>query len=305
MKILFCSDFHLNLKNRIDDFIKSMEQIYEATKKVDAVYILGDIYHSRNPHPKTQEIFRKWIKKIKCKKYIILGNHDLNLDTNTLNEFNILGGAKVIKPPYIVEVDNKNIYLDHILVQGAKLGASNLNLNLQSAIPLKELLKNKCDLYLLGHVHKIQAVSKNPPVIYIGSIERIDFAERNEDKYYITLDTEKWKLTYHKLDIRHMFQFEIDLNKDIPTGFINIKNAIVKVIIKGTKEQLNQFNRADLLEKLSESYRYKIIDKVVREKKSRNKNINESKSTQDCFTEYAKLNKFTHEEIQKGLEVIE
>ena len=303
MKILFCSDFHLNLTNRIEDYSKSMLQILEATKVVDAIYILGDIYHKRQPHPKEQEIFRKWIVQIKCNKFILLGNHDLNLDTHTLNEFEILGGAKIIKTPHILEINNKRIYMGHQLIEGAKLGPGDLDLKVKGATSLNNLLSYKADLYLLGHIHKIQAVKQEPPIIYVGSIERVDFAERNENKYFLILDTEKWKIQYHKLNIRPMQQIDIDLNilQSMPTIE---EGAIVKIVVKGTKEQIQKFNEAPLRDALVKSLTYKIIHEIVKENKTRNNQISETKTILDSFTEYSKTKEFNEETTQTGVKLM-
>ena len=49
----------------------------------------------------------------------------------------------------------------------------------------------------MGHIHKPQDVNEGnqPPVIYPGSIERVDFGEAKEERFFIIADIEKGKDT--------------------------------------------------------------------------------------------------------------
>ncbi len=58
------------------------------------------------------------------------------------------------------------------------------------------LVKNKKLNYVaMGHIHKPQDVNEGyqPPVIYPGSIERVDFGEAKEDRFFVIADVEKGK----------------------------------------------------------------------------------------------------------------
>jgi exonuclease SbcD len=47
----------------------------------------------------------------------------------------------------------------------------------------------------LGHIHKPQNLNENghPPVIYPGSIERVDFGEAQDDKFFVIANVERGK----------------------------------------------------------------------------------------------------------------
>ena len=72
------------------------------------------------------------------------------------------------------------------------------------------------DYVALGHLHRFQNLNENgmPPVVYAGSIERVDFGERKEDKgfCYVTIE-EKEMTTYEfiKTPMRPFLQIEAQL----------------------------------------------------------------------------------------------
>ncbi len=52
----------------------------------------------------------------------------------------------------------------------------------------------RLDYVALGHIHKPQNLNENahPPVIYPGSIERVDFGEVKDDKFFVIAHVEAW-----------------------------------------------------------------------------------------------------------------
>lgn len=73
------------------------------------------------------------------------------------------------------------------------------------------------DYVALGHLHRYQNLNPNgyPAIIYSGSIERIDFGERKEDKGFCLVTIEKKGKTTHefiKTPTRPFVQIEVSLN---------------------------------------------------------------------------------------------
>ena len=53
----------------------------------------------------------------------------------------------------------------------------------------------RLDYVALGHIHKAQDLNQNahPPVIYPGSIERVDFGEAADDKFFVIAEVTRGK----------------------------------------------------------------------------------------------------------------
>ena len=89
----------------------------------------------------------------------------------------------------------------HASVQGAKYGGERAVLLGGDLVLPGSLVRNpRLDYVALGHIHKPQNLNANPkkpsgsdhpPVIYPGSIERIDFGEAHDDKFFIIAQVEK------------------------------------------------------------------------------------------------------------------
>lgn len=86
----------------------------------------------------------------------------------------------------------------HASIQGAKFGGERTVLLGSDLVLSGALVKDpRLDYVALGHIHKPQDLNEgsHPPVIYPGSIERVDFGEIGEDKFYILAHLEKGQPT--------------------------------------------------------------------------------------------------------------
>lgn len=101
------------------------------------------------------------------------------------------------------------------------------------------------DYIALGHLHRFQNLNEQGeiPIVYSGSIDRIDFGERKEDKGFCDVIIEqkyKTNLNFIKLNTRPFIQVDITLNEEMDqTEQIlsalkkhSIQDAIVKITYK-------------------------------------------------------------------------
>ena len=99
------------------------------------------------------------------------------------------------------------IFTAHGSVQGAVYGNERaVMLGRDLVLPGSIVKDPRLDYVALGHIHKAQNVNEgaHPPVIYPGSIERVDFGEVNDDKFFVIANIERGKTSYEfrKLDGR-------------------------------------------------------------------------------------------------------
>jgi exonuclease SbcD len=102
----------------------------------------------------------------------------------------------------------------HASVQGAKFGSERAVMLGHELVLGGTLVNNpQLDYVALGHIHKHQcltAVNQHPPVVYPGSIERIDFGEARETKGFILAEISKGKTSWEfvKLKTRRFLDFK-------------------------------------------------------------------------------------------------
>jgi exonuclease SbcD len=82
----------------------------------------------------------------------------------------------------------------HASVQGASYGSERtVMLGADFVLPASLVKDRRLDYVALGHIHKPQDLNEghHPPVIYPGSIERVDFGEARDDKFFVIVDVAK------------------------------------------------------------------------------------------------------------------
>ena len=175
-----------------------------------------------------------------------------------------------------LDPDLPTVLLAHLMADNATLGAERLlAVGKGFTLPLSLLTRPCFDYVALGHVHKHQNLNKSndPPVIYPGSIERVDFSEEKEDKGYVMIDLEKGKADWEfcPLPVRTFRTIEIDLSKqDDPQKALlkgiakyDIQDNVVRLIYKLKSEQLDLIDNSSLHQALSVAHTYTIQAELV------------------------------------------
>lgn len=175
-----------------------------------------------------------------------------------------------------LDPDVPTVLLAHLMADNASFGAERLlAVGKGFTLPLSLLTRPCFDYVALGHVHRHQNLNKsnNPPVIYPGSIERVDFSEEKEDKGYIVIELERGNVNWEfcSLPVRAFRTIEVDVSKaqDPQTGIINaiakynIEDAVVRLIYKLRSEQLDLIDNPSLHQALSKAHTYTIQPELL------------------------------------------
>jgi len=110
------------------------------------------------------------------------------------------------------------IFTAHASVQGAVFGGER-SIMLGNDIVLSHGLvtRPEFDYVALGHIHKAQNLNEDqhPPVVYSGSIERVDFGEAGDNKFFVIASIEKGNcdLSWRMLEGRPFIDLSTDLRK--------------------------------------------------------------------------------------------
>lgn len=139
----------------------------------------------------------------------------------------------------------------HASVQGAKFGSERtVMLGADLVLPGSLVRDPRLDYVALGHIHKPQDLNENahPPVIYPGSIERVDFGEAGDDKFFVIADITRGKtrVQWRKLEnIRPFIDRRITLESAenvtetlksaLPAAEV-LDGAIVRLTVDYTRE---------------------------------------------------------------------
>ena len=139
----------------------------------------------------------------------------------------------------------------HASVEGAMYGSEQMvMLGGDLVLPPKLVKDPRLDYAALGHIHKPQNLNEggHPPVIYPGSIERVDFGEAQDKKYFIIAEVckGKTKVTWRELehirpfiDIFVRLETDKDVNPTLQSALPpqdSLKDAIVRMVIEYQRE---------------------------------------------------------------------
>ncbi|HNQ94824.1 MAG: exonuclease SbcCD subunit D [Anaerolineales bacterium] len=167
------------------------------------------------------------------------------------------------------------IFTAHASIEGAKFGGERLVMLGNDLTLSGSLVRNpKFSYVAMGHIHKPQDVNKDqqPPVIYPGSIERIDFGEAGEPRYFVIAHIEKgknteveWKeLTGTRRFIERRTSLTSDenvtevLKSQLPK---DISDAIVKLTVEYPREWDALIDESALRKFASNAFEFHLVKK--------------------------------------------
>jgi exonuclease SbcD len=138
------------------------------------------------------------------------------------------------------------VFTAHGTVQRATYSSErSVMLGQEVILPASLVTHPAFDYVALGHIHKHQELSRHPPVVYSGSIERADFGEEGEQKGFVLAQVRRggaeWEFV--PLPTRPFVTIEVRATGPDPTAQVvaaigrrDIRGAVVRLIIRTTAE---------------------------------------------------------------------
>lgn len=152
--------------------------------------------------------------------------------------------------------DIPRLLTGHFTVGGAVVGSERtIMLGRDVSVPKVTLADSRWDYVALGHIHKHQNLTADradaPPIVYSGSMERIDFGEEGDPKGFcwVNLARHDTEWEFVKVKARPFVTLKIDLREEeYPTRITvqtiekhNLKNAVVRVLLQLSPESEAKF----------------------------------------------------------------
>jgi exonuclease SbcD len=258
------------------------------TLSVKNVYIANrpDIFKIVTPNGTIQIVSLPWLRRS-----ILLNREDtkkLDFDQINIKMQEVLTNIISAKAK---ELDPKlpSVLAAHVWVSGSQIGSEkSMTIGQEHVLLPSNVAHPAFDYIALGHIHRHQVLSHNPPVIYAGSLGRLDFGDEGDDKgfYLIEIepDTETGKtqttFEFHTVDGRRFITINanIDPADTDPTATVlkaiaeqenGVSDSIVRLLISLPQELEGQLRDGDINNALAEAHYHTTTMDIRRESRLR------------------------------------
>jgi exonuclease SbcD len=164
----------------------------------------------------------------------------------------------------------------HFSVSDAKFGSERSVMLGRDVVVFKSDLADPVwDYVALGHIHRHQELNggQHPPIVYCGSLERIDFGEEKETKGFVIADVRRGETewAFHRVAARRFVTIRADVRDETDSlaaileaiSQQDVADAVVRLIIQARPEQEGLLRDADIRRALADSYYVAGISKEI------------------------------------------
>jgi exonuclease SbcD len=168
------------------------------------------------------------------------------------------------------------VLVGHFSVSDAMYGSERTVMLGRDVVVLKSVLADPAwDYVALGHIHRHQELNggQQPPIVYCGSLERIDFGEEGEPKGFVIADVRRghasWQ--FQRVDARRFVTIRTDVREQAdPLSTVlasidkhDIADTVVRVIIQAGPEQEALLQDSEIRRALGEAYFVASVSKEI------------------------------------------
>jgi exonuclease SbcD len=239
-------------------------------------FLVGDrimTHHLQTPNGDLQVVTLPWLTR----STLLTRSKTQGLSMAEVNDLLIETLLPILEAE-IRRLDPKipTVLLAHLMADRANLGAERfLAVGKGFTVPVSLLIRPEFDYVALGHVHRHQNLNpdNNPPVVYPGSIERVDFSEEKEAKGYVYLKLAKGQADWEfcPLPTRSFLTIKVDLSDaENPQTVLldaiaqhDITEAVVRLIYALRSEQLDSLDNGAIQQALASAHSYTINPELV------------------------------------------
>lgn len=173
-----------------------------------------------------------------------------------------------------VDPDLPVVLTAHCSVQGASYGGERtVMLGGDLVLPGSLVKDPRLDYVALGHIHKPQNLNEgnHPPVIYPGSIERVDFGEVEDEKCFVIAQVSRGKAAVEWRKLKNIRPFmdcyaRLDkkegINEQIRSALPppkQLKDAILRLVLEYPRDWEALIDDAALREYAEESFEFHLV----------------------------------------------
>lgn len=322
------------LQDCLDHLTKSVD--YAIKHKATHWICLGDVFDKINPAESLRNAFVEVLAPLVKKKIpiiVLIGNHDTDakvyslmtessifnmLDSNAITVLDQpcemeLEGVETLMVPWTTDdivseqlMKHKNkIVFGHWGVDGALVSGTEFVLSLG----VSSKLMDQHRYTYLGHYHKPQITKK---WMYVGSLHKVDFGERNDKKGFLYLEATPEKITHKFIDVKDRPFFQHNVNQEEDPDFSqlfkweSLEDYVVKLVFTGEEDWYLRFNMGEIRSRILNTlgaHKLFFEHKSLNESRIRVPEIDSSTSWQEGIEVYCKKNQ-RPEMVELGTELL-
>ncbi|MBN1862053.1 MAG: exonuclease SbcCD subunit D [Dehalococcoidales bacterium] len=268
------------------------------TLAVNRVYVSSrpDVYRIPTPSGPLQIASLPWLRR----SALLSKEETKDLDFSQINQrmqevlTNIVAANAAKLDPTLPA-----ILAAHVWVVGAKVGSEKtMTIGQEHTLLPSNIAHPAFDYIALGHIHRRQVLETSPPVVYAGSLERLNFGEEADDKGFYVVDIEpdkesgrrKVSFDFHPVAGRRFLTLNVNIEpgEADPTTAVtralseqadSISEGIVRLNISLPAELEGQLKESELRNALKEAHYFTIARDIKRETRLRLGNLSAEELT--------------------------